>query len=115
MTRPGKSGQAEREEEILCAAMRAEGDYGHVTVRSLRGQLYIHASDETPVARLTPLGAGNFGLSFHHHTGRWEPMPFSGNLVQMAKTVVATLGPYLQPWDQHFSHGKTPRKSGSDI
>lgn len=96
-------------EEILCAALRAEGNYGHVTVRSRRGQLYVHSGDETPVARLTPLGGGNYGLSFHHHTGRWEPMPFSGALAQMAKTLVSTLGPYLQTWD--FS----PRKSGSDI
>lgn len=45
-------------ERDIVAAIRAEGNYGHVTVRSRRGQLYVHSGDETPVARLTPLGEG---------------------------------------------------------
>jgi hypothetical protein len=99
-------------EAIFCAAIQAEGDYGHVTVRSHRGYLYIHASDDVPVARLTPLADHTYGLSFHHHTGRWEPMPFQGDLLQLAKTLVSTLGPYL-----HRAEGFSPRPriSGSDI
>jgi hypothetical protein len=47
----------------------------------------------------TPLGAGQYGLSFMRQTGRWEPMPFSGRLSNMADTVVSTLGPYLARYD----------------
>jgi len=93
----------EQEAERLQAEIRALGEYGHVSVRSARGHLSIFAGDELPVARLTPLGAGQYGLSFMRHTGRWEPMPFSGRLSNMADTLVSTLGPYLARYD--FSSG----------
>ena len=64
----------------LCAAIKTLGDYAHVTVRSRHGLLYVYADDpEHPVARLQPLSDTTYGLSFHHHSGRWEPMPFSGD------------------------------------
>jgi len=98
----------QQDAEALRRAIHALGDYGHVTVRTARGHLNIFVDEGPPVARFTPLGAGQFGLSFRTHTGRWEPMPFMGDLVQLAHALVAALGPYLQRWD--FSD----RKSGSD-
>jgi hypothetical protein len=94
--------------EALHRAIHALGDYGHVSVRAERGHLKIFVDEGAPVARFTPLGGGQFGLSFHTHTGRWEPMPFVGDLVHLAHDLVGVLGPYLQRWD--FSD----RKSGSD-
>jgi len=96
--------QAER----LTAALHALGDYAHVSVRAERGHLHIYSGDGDPVARLTPLGGGQHGLSFHRHTGQWERMPFAGDLAHMAETIVTTLGPYLERGD--FSRGM----SGSD-
>lgn len=110
MPKPHPSPPSAAPEEILWAAIQAEGDYGHVTVRRHRGYLYIHAGDDVPVARLTALADDTYGLSFHHHTGRWEPMPFQGDLAYMAKTLVSTLGPYL-----HVAGGFSPRNSGLDI
>jgi hypothetical protein len=43
-----------------------------VSVRATRGHLNIVVDNGEPVARCTPLGAGQYGLSFHSHTGRWE-------------------------------------------
>ena len=94
--------------EILCRAIHALGDYGHVSVRAGRGHLTICVDDGAPVARATPLGAGHFGLSFHTHTGRWEPMPVVADLTQLAHDLVGLLGPYLQRWDF------PDRKIGSD-
>ena len=88
-----------REAERLRDTIHGLGDYGHVTVRPERGHLNIYPDDEHPVARLTPLGAGHYGLSFHKHTGRWEPMPFRGDLNQMAHALVNALGIYLERWD----------------
>jgi len=69
--------------EEFGTAIRALGDYAHVTVRAQRGLLYVYADDtEDAVARFHPLGDSKYGLSFHHHSGRWEPMPFSGDLSQ---------------------------------
>ena len=68
----------------------------------------ICVDDGAPVARATPLGAGQFGLSFHTHTGRWEPMPVVADLTRLAHDLVGLLGPYLQRWDF------PDRNSGSD-
>lgn len=94
--------------ERLTQAIRALGNYSHVAVRAGRSHLNIFAGHDDPVARFTPLGAGRYGLSFHTHTGRWEPMPFMGDAPQIAEALVTALAPYLEPDD-------FPRKiSGSD-
>jgi len=92
----------------LTQAIRALGNYSHVTVRAGRAHLNIYAGHDDPVARFTPLGTGRYGLSFHTHTGRWEPMPFMGDAPHIAEALVTALAPYLEPDD-------FPRKiSGSD-
>ena len=98
----------DKQAEELAAAIHALGDYAHVSVHAERGNLNIYPGDGDPVARLTPLGGGQYGLCFHRHTGQWERMPFAGDLAHMAETIVTTLGMYLQRWD--FSR----RMSGSD-
>jgi hypothetical protein len=49
------------------------------------------------VARLTELGRNRYGAAFRSHSGRWEPLPGTGTLDEMAQLVVALLEPYLQP------------------
>jgi hypothetical protein len=61
----------------LTSAIRGHG-YDHVTVKADRGFLYVDADGE-PLVRLKPLSGGSrYGLSFHHHSGRWDPTPFTG-------------------------------------
>jgi hypothetical protein len=91
------------EADALQRALHALGDYAHVAVRAERGHLNIFVDDDVPVARLTPIDANQYGLSFHSHTGRWEKMPFVGDLAHLAHDLVAALGPYLEPPD--FSGG----------
>ena len=105
--RPGRSTQASGEGEQLAAAIHALGNYGHVTVEAQRGLLCVLA-DEEPVARLTPLGRDQYGLSFHQHTGRWEPTPFTGDLAHLAGVLVTEFGAYLESYDF------PPTKNGSD-
>ena len=104
--RPVRSTQVSGEAEQLAAAIQALGNYSHVTVEPQRGLLYVHA-DEEPVARLTPLGGGQYGLSFHQHTGRWEPTPFTGDLAHLAGILVTEFGAYLASYDF------PPTKNGS--
>ena len=87
------------EAQALQQALHALGDYGHVSVRAGRGHLNIVVDGGEPVARCTPLGAGQYGLSFHSHTGRWEPMPIIADLSRLAHELVGVLAPYLQRWD----------------
>ena len=65
------------ETNVLITAIRADGRHDHVTVRADRGFLYVDV-DEEPVVRLEPLPGKTYGLSFHHHSGRWELTPFTG-------------------------------------
>ena len=79
----------------LQQAVQALGDYAHVVVQLERGHLVVYAGDPEPVARLTPLTQAQYGLSFYRHDGRWERMPFTGAISELATTLVDTLGPYL--------------------
>ena len=88
--------RAALEAAALARALRALGDYAHVAVRAERGHLNIFVDDGAPLARVTSLGANQYSLSFHSHTGRWEPMPFVGDLLPLAHDLVTALGPYLE-------------------
>jgi hypothetical protein len=95
--------------EEFCTAIRALGDYAHVTVRAQRGLLYVYADDtEDAVARFHPLADSKYGLSFHHHSGRCEPMPFTGDLSHITNVLAQALGAYLAKWEN------APRTSESD-
>jgi len=87
------------EADALQRALHALGNYGHVVVRAERGHLNLFVDDGAPVARVTPVGANQYGLSFHSHAGRWEKMPFVGDLVPLAHDLIAVLGPYLDRAD----------------
>jgi hypothetical protein len=91
----------------LPTAIRADGRHDHVAVRAERGFLYVEV-DEEPVVRLEPLSANTYGLSFHHHAGRWEPTPFTGDVGRLARVLTTEFGAYLDSYDF------PPTKSGSD-
>lgn len=74
---------------------QANPQFVHVRVRLTRGQLDICPDDE-PIARATPLGGGEYGLSFRSHTGKWERMPITGPLDDLAQALVDALGPFLE-------------------
>jgi hypothetical protein len=66
--------------------------YGrHLLIKRLDGE------ESTLVARLTELGLHRYGAAFRSHGGRWEPLPGSGTLDEMAEVVTSLLQPYLQP------------------
>ena len=45
------------------------------------------------VARLTELGRNAYSSAFRSHTGRWEPLPGTGDLATTTDLVVSLLGP----------------------
>ena len=106
--RSSKTKPTDQQAQELCDAIRSLGDYEHVHVRAERGHLNIYPDEYKPVARFFPLGGHEYSLSFRNHSGRWEPMPFAGDITHLAKDLVTTLAPYLQSWDF------TDRKSGSE-
>ncbi len=50
------------------------------------------------MARLTDLGGGAYAAAFHSFTGRWEPLPGTGPLKEMAELLTTLVGVYLQPY-----------------
>ena len=49
------------------------------------------------IARLTEIGRNAYSSAFRSHTGRWEPLPGSGDLATTADLVVTLLAPYFDP------------------
>lgn len=84
----------------LQTRLQQELRHDHVKVHPYGGHLIIemHVTDEVyKVARLTLLPGQEYGLSYRTPGEKWEPMPFSGPLDEMASAIAATLGPYLDP------------------
>jgi hypothetical protein len=69
-----------------------------VTVRG--GHLIIGRTDQhgaDPRFRLTPLGAGVYGLSLYRRQ-RWESLPYEGTLEALADTMNEDLGAWAEDW-----------------
>ncbi len=60
--------------------------------------IQMHRDDAVDtVARLTEIGRNSYASAFRSHTGRWEPLPGTGDLETTADLVVLLLRPYLDP------------------
>ncbi len=79
--------------------IRGKGEYSHIHVRPRAGHLNVESKDSQggriTIARATPIGAGEYGLSFRTHTGRWDPLPVSGSPEVIVQDLLALLAPYL--------------------
>lgn len=65
-----------------------------------RCHLIVGRSDEhgaDPRFRLTPLGAGAYGLSLYRNQ-RWEPLPYEGTLQELAVTMNTDLSARADDW-----------------
>ncbi len=82
--------------------IRTKGDYSHVCVRPKGAHLNVEVADGQKtrriVVRATPIGAGDYGLSFRTHAGRWEPMPVMGTMQEVADGHILCLKPFLDPF-----------------
>lgn len=97
---------ASRDVALVSSAARLEGlirergDYAHVHVQARAGHLVVKSQDgqatEMTIARATPIGGGEYGLSFRTNAGRWEPMPISGKLEQIVEELLESLAPYIE-------------------
>lgn len=57
----------------------------------------MHRDDTADtIARITEVARNAYSSEFRSHTGRWEPLPSSGDLAETADMVVSLLAPYLE-------------------
>ena len=71
-----------------------------MTVKTWGGHLVlgrVDADGPDPRFRLTPLGAGTYGLSLHDRN-RWEPLPYEGTLNELVDVMNTDLGAWAAPW-----------------
>jgi len=71
-----------------------------MSVTARGGHLIVARTDEhgaDPHFRLTPLGAGAYGLSLYRRQ-RWEPLPYQGTLQELAVTMNNDLGAWADHW-----------------
>ena len=73
----------------------------HLLVNVRGDHLIIFSKDDgepEPRVRLTALPAGRYGASFRHHSGKWQPAPISGSMIEVLDAVEAIAGWHLAPW-----------------
>ncbi len=72
--------------------------YGkHLLIQIHRGGPDGEDDNIDTIARLTELARNSYSCAFRSHTGRWEPLPGTGNLAATAELVVSLLGSYFEP------------------
>ena len=83
--------------QLLLATLAGHGlahvkPYGkHLLIQMRRGD-----SSDT-IARLTETARNTYSSAYRSHTGRWEPLPGTGNIATAAELVVTLLAPYFDP------------------
>jgi len=93
---PGAEGEARRLQQLMSDHL----DHDAVKVRPYGQHLVMDMvcdGDAYPVARLTRLEPGLYGLGFRLHTGRWDPMPVEGSLEEVASCAAQMLAPHFDP------------------
>lgn len=91
---------AKHSAEELQRQLRSLLGHEQIITQAYGHHLLIKRLDDgapTVVARLTELARNRYAAAFRSHSGRWEPLPGTGTLDEMAGVVVTLLQPYLQP------------------
>lgn len=79
-------------------AMLTGHELAHVKPYGKHLLIQMHRDDNVDtVARLTETGRNAYSSAFRSHTGRWEPLPGTGDLATTADLVVTLLAAYLDP------------------
>lgn len=78
------------------ARVKPYGKHLLIQIRSAGGADVEEDSVNT-IARLTELGRNSYSSAFRSHTGRWEPLPGTGDLATVADLVATLLSPYFEP------------------
>ncbi len=98
MAFPGAVAEARRLQQLMSKQL----DHDAVKVRPYGQHLVMDMAcdgDAYPVARLTRLEPGQYGLGFRLHTGRWDPMPVEGSLEEVATFAAKMLAPHFDSFN----------------
>ena len=95
----GRAAELQRHLATLTGHQRARvKPYGkHLLIQIHRIGSDGEEDEVNTIARITELGRNSYSSAFRSHTGRWEPLPGTGNLATVAELVFTLLGPYFEP------------------
>ena len=80
--------------------LRPQPGHEHLDVETHGTQLTIFTVEDDqklPLARLTLLPRGDYGLSLMWHTGRWERLPIVGTAAAVVEVLLRDFGDLLAP------------------
>jgi len=86
--------------EQLEDLLAGESALSHLQIKKRGASLSLHSGqspNENKHARFTHLRGPIWGLSFPHHSGRWETTPFTGSLEELLQTLVNDFSFFLDP------------------
>ena len=87
--------------EELERLVRSEEGLDHLRANKRGDSITIFSgsgADQQKHARLTNLGPTAWGLSFPHHSGRWERTPFVGPIDELVATLINDFSFHLESW-----------------
>jgi hypothetical protein len=87
--------------EELERLLRSEEGLDHLRANKRGDSITICSgadADQQKHARLSKLGSAIWGLSFPHHSGRWERTPFVGPMDELVATLVRDFSFHLELW-----------------
>ena len=96
----GKAAELQRQLTALTGHPHARvKPYGKHLLIQIHSAGSVDAEEDSvnTIARITELGRNSYSSAFRSHTGRWEPLPGTGNLATIADLVVSLLGPHFDP------------------
>jgi hypothetical protein len=80
--------------------LRAQPGHEHLDIETHGMRLIIftvQGDRKLPLARLTLLPRGDYGLSLMWHTGRWERLPIVGTAAEVVDVLLHDFGNLLAP------------------
>lgn len=79
--------------------IQASDGFDHLRVKKHGEHLILLSGDpddEQKHARLTRMHGDQWGLSFWHHTGKWEKAPFTGTVEELFSTLTENFPMFLE-------------------
>lgn len=90
----------DRLQQLLAESETTEGMYVRVHGKNLilgREDTYGGVTDKVDMVRLTKKNRSTYTLSYKRHTGRWERLPFSGDMDELVKLLQGGLTHMVAP------------------
>lgn len=91
-----------KHEANLADLVRRHGGLGHLEVRRHGASLVLYTRlGDVSInrARLTAVSSTRWRLDMPLHTGRWQPTPFVGSLIDIFRVLTVDLAPLMGPLD----------------